>query len=508
MRKLTVVGVLLLALLLALGACAPEPTPAKFEVTSLAVTPIVAEPGQAVTVEVEVANVGGTEGSHTLTLTVNGVEEETRDVTVAPGATETAAFTLVRDASGMYEIKVAGLTETLRVKQPGAYPRLGNFYAAWPEKTNSAYFLWHPQPKPTPELKSLAMYDIIAIPYAVGYYAPESIRQLRKLNPRIKILAFFPFGDSDIEDLKTVQSSNESWFLHYGNTPGSSMPPEQRRVSFMQDIVPFELWLMNPASEWSTYVPNYVHDNLMSTGLFDGVFYDCIWEWENAAGVNIDFNNIDINNDGIAESRDVVNREYKNGMTQLLQLTRELLGPEAIILGNPGAEWSANSPYFEYANGQFQEAALSTIPWSNHDFSKIWDIYLRNMQQLAPPSRIHWINAGTNSVKYDPFNPDLPPAELQKMRYGLAITLLDDGYFSFDEPPPWHCQLWWFPEYDTNLGFAMGDAQKRSDGSWMREFENGVVIANPTSKDSTIEFQAIYKDVTTGIEGTSFVVPP
>jgi hypothetical protein len=271
----------------------------------------------------------------------------------------------------------------------------------------------------------------------------------------------------------------------------------------MQDIVPFEWWWMNPASGWSTYVPNYVHDNIMASGLFDGVFYDNIFE-----NVGSWFDNIDINNDGVAESPDVVNQEYNNGVTQLLRLTRELLGPEAIILGNPGNEWSANSPYFMYANGHLQENALGTESWSSHDFSKIWDIYQRNMQKPEPPSRIHWIVPDTNGLRFDDVKPDLPPTELQKMRYGLAITLLDDGYFGFDSGVPWHIQLWWFPEYDANLGLAKGDAQQRSDGSWMREFENGVVIANPTSNDSTIEFAATHKDVTTGVEGTQFVVPP
>jgi hypothetical protein len=127
--------------------------------------------------------------------------------------------------------------------------------------------------------------------------------------------------------------------------------------------------------------------------------------------------------------------------------------------------------------------------------------------KTQPPSRINWIDADTNNVKYDPVDTNLPAAELQKMRYGLAIALLDDGYYGFDIGNEFHNTLWWFPEYDTNLGFALGDAQKRSDGSWMREFENGVVVANPASSKSTIEFQAIYKDVTTSIEGTSFEVP-
>ena len=130
------------------------------------------------------------------------------------------------------------------------------------------------------------------------------------------------------------------------------------------------------------------------------------------------------------------------------------------------------------------------------------------MQKSSPPSRIHWIAPDTNNMEYDDLKPALPPAELQKMRYSLAITLLDDGYFGFDRGDAWHCQLWWFPEYDANLGLAKGKAQQRSDGTWMREFQNGVSVANPTGNVSTISFATTYQDVSTGIKGTSFTIQP
>ena len=475
-------------------------TPASFKVTSLDVTPIVAEPGQAVTVEVSVLNEGGSAGSSQQALTINGVEIEVKETTVASNTTNTVTFTVTENVSGLYEIEVAGFTETLRVKQPGAYPRLVNTYIVWAGKTASADFLWYPQEKPTPQLKSLARYDIICIPYTIAYYAPESIRQLKKLNPRIKILALFWTGESDLADLKAEQLLHEEWFLHYGNTPGNSVPPEQRRAKFME-----VMWLMNPASEWSTYAPTYIHDNIMTSGLFDGVFLDMIYEWGNEIH-NLNMDNIDIDNDGNTDSPDVVKTQYNNGMTQLLKSTRELCGPETIIICN--LEWGENSPYYMYANGNFQENALGDIPWANHDFSAVWEVYRRNMQQPSPPARIHLIGADTCGLQFDDFNPDLSPTELQKMRYGLTITLLDNGYFGFDRGIPYHCQVWWFPEYDANLGLAVGDAQQRSDGTWMREFENGVVLVNPTGSAKTIELTDTYQDVTTGEKGTHFMVQP
>jgi len=555
MRKAYIIGILLLVVPLILGACpAPAPeappaepspqeaeppppstlelTPDEFKVTSLAVTPIVAEPGQAVTIEAGVKTMGQRKGSCPLTLIINGVEEDVKDGIVAPGATDTLAFTLVRDASGIYEIKVAGLTETLRVKRPGDFPRLANLYAGVDA------FYWKIRQFTASQvdslLKLLARWDIIAVDANLAWIAPECIRKIKKLNPQAKILAVIGAGAggywrwmltdaweaADKPDWITpelisfvrqqaeyygitAQDSNESFFLHYGDTPGNPKLPEQRRwILWTSEVRSGDDWPgMNPNSEWSTYLPHLVYDKLISTGLFDGVWYDCFLEkmWES---------NLDIDNDGISDSLNVVNQKYQAGMAQLLKTTRELLGPEAIIIGNPGNEWSANSPYFDYANGHMQECALGIQPWSNRDFSKVWEIYQRNMRKPEPPPRIHWVDADTNNVKYDPIDTNLPSEVLQKMRYGLAITLLDDGYYGFDIGNEFHNSIWWFPEYDANLSLAMSDAQKRNDGTWMREFENGVVVANPTSGNKTVQFEDIHKDVTTGIEGLQFMVPP
>ena len=467
----------------------PESAPAEYKVFSLAMRPIVAEPGQVVTVETDVMNVGGEEGSYSLTLLVNGIEEEVKEVTISPRTLETVAFTLVKDASGVYDIKVAGLTDTLRVKQPGAYPKLANYY----------HCLWRID---NSQANALAKWDLIVVDYKVVSTSPESIRQIRAQNSNIKILAWVSSGLSLWAQRDPIISRDfkESWLLHYGDTPENPKPLEERRVIMWTNKAgSVQAAGMNPASEWSTYLPHFIYQEVISSGLFDGVFYDCLWDkvWKR---------NIDIDNDGIADSQAVVEREYQKGMTKIVELTRELLGPDAIIFGNPGVQWTSNSPYWDYANGHMQENALGTMFGSS--WPRIWDIYQKNMEKPSPPSRIHWIAVDTNQEGFDDIKPKLSPEELQKMRFGLAITLLGDGYFGFDEGDGLHGQLWWFPEYDANLGLAKGNAQERSDGTWIREFENGVVIANPTSKESTFEFPNIYKDVTSGTESSHFVIAP
>ena len=113
---------LVLSMLITVGACAkPAPTPppsiAEFEVISLDIKPPEAMAGETVSITAEVKNIGDSEGSYTAVLTVDGATVETKEVTLAPGASETVSFSLVKDAPGTYEIGIGELSSSLTVKE-------------------------------------------------------------------------------------------------------------------------------------------------------------------------------------------------------------------------------------------------------------------------------------------------------------------------------------------------------------------------------------------------------
>jgi hypothetical protein len=96
-----------------------SPAPAEFVVTSLNVPSEVLN-GENVTVTVTVENVGGSEGDYTAVLTLDGVSVGNKEVTVAPGCSETVTFSWTQDKAGIYEIGVEDLTSTLLVKKTAA----------------------------------------------------------------------------------------------------------------------------------------------------------------------------------------------------------------------------------------------------------------------------------------------------------------------------------------------------------------------------------------------------
>ena len=92
------------------------PTPAEFEVISLDVEPQEIMMGEAVTITAEVENTGGSEGTYSAVLAVDGVTLETKDVAITPGSSEVVVFSLLEDTPGTYEISIGELSLNLLVE--------------------------------------------------------------------------------------------------------------------------------------------------------------------------------------------------------------------------------------------------------------------------------------------------------------------------------------------------------------------------------------------------------
>jgi len=97
---------------------APPPAPAAFSLSALTVQPAEANPGELVTITVEVANTGGTAGSYTVVLQLNGMKETEKSVTVAAGSSEIVTFSVTREVAGSYSVTVDGLSASFTVAAP------------------------------------------------------------------------------------------------------------------------------------------------------------------------------------------------------------------------------------------------------------------------------------------------------------------------------------------------------------------------------------------------------
>ncbi|GAI32808.1 unnamed protein product, partial [marine sediment metagenome] len=91
------------------------PEPAAFSVAYLSFSPLEVEPGEAVTVTVLVANIGGESGSYAVVLKIDGVKEAEETVTLAAGDSQDVSFSATREEPGNYTVTVDGWSGSFTV---------------------------------------------------------------------------------------------------------------------------------------------------------------------------------------------------------------------------------------------------------------------------------------------------------------------------------------------------------------------------------------------------------
>jgi len=92
------------------------PKPASFSVSNLTLSPAEAVTGESVTITAVVKNNGDLPGTYTATLKVNGVAEETKEVSLPGGASTTVSFTITRDVRGSYNVELGNQLSGLTVQ--------------------------------------------------------------------------------------------------------------------------------------------------------------------------------------------------------------------------------------------------------------------------------------------------------------------------------------------------------------------------------------------------------
>ena len=93
--------------------------PAKLSASGLHISPQQVEPGQEVTISINVANSGGETGSYNAVLYINGAVETSQSVSVAPGMTKNVIFKVTKSDAGVYDVSIAGQNGQFTVVQTG-----------------------------------------------------------------------------------------------------------------------------------------------------------------------------------------------------------------------------------------------------------------------------------------------------------------------------------------------------------------------------------------------------
>src|SRR3989339_1060279 len=328
----------------------------------------------------------------------------------------------------------------------------------------------------------LAKWDMVALDMQAQTNSREAINYLRQLNPNIIILAYTSANEVPKERLKIIEPNgqglwhnlvseiNDQWYLK--TTSG-------KNISWWAGNVSMNLYTQNSQGQtYADYLADFYTDQVLSTGLWDGLLFDNTWQ--NVYWVNKD---IDIDGDSYRDNEEEIDRRWREGHINLFENLRNKFGSKYLILGNGDGqfEFVTNGRVFEgfpeYYEGE----------WTG-SMSRYQDT---NQSGYNP--RINIINSDTDNTGNR--------SDYRAMRYGLTSTLLADGYYSFDYGTQLREYFWWYDEYDVNLGKPKTSAfdllnNKKTDiakSIWQRDFESGVVLVNSTDNSQKIKFNSEYE---------------
>ena len=339
----------------------------------------------------------------------------------------------------------------------------------------------------------LAQWDVVILNHDLVLGDGRSLARMRQTNPQIRILAWIPLQGPNTGLANGVPPKGKNdWYARKAD--GTYLVPH---------------WggnLMDVCTQdhaWLRHVLSYVRRHCLGPGAYDGLMLDCLWAGEPAEH--------DANSDGVHDTRDTA--AWQEGMLFLLRSLREEF-PKAILVGNGGVPWPPDCPYYGFANGCMHENALGD-QFGGVEWRGLWDAYRGALASVSGRPAYHFVmvdvRADLRTQSEAARLRQLTANDHRRLRLGLATTLLlDGGHFGFDRGDCLHGQLWWFDEYDLDLGKPIGAFQEGrcGPGTFCRDFEGGLVVVNPTDVAVLVAGDAGLTDRTKGPTAGAFRVPP
>lgn len=278
------------------------------------------------------------------------------------------------------------------------------------------------------------------------------------------------------------------------NCPGSSINPGFGSQTYNQFISTF----------WGAKM---TYDSLYAN--LDGIFLDNFLDVPKEIIHNP--SNIDYTNSNTATPSPTNSLDWKNGMVDLANQMRSNLPAGKIIVANTGDTASLSGAYLNGGmiegvdqNGHNSLVGDSTFPGDSPDDPT----HFYNSWISGGYSPQTFIYNGSSSADT---SLAMGQADYKAMRFLLTLTMMNNGYFDFDEflmnnpgaglNGGGHQTAWWYDEYDNAgagigyLGYPIGDSTEPMTGVFRRDFDKGVAICNTTNSTVTVQLGKYFKKI-------------
>jgi putative glycosyl hydrolase-like family 15 (GHL15) protein len=301
----------------------------------------------------------------------------------------------------------------------------------------------------------------------------KAVQALKAINPKI-LVGQYTILTSALDDPNDVASLDIRTKLYTANW--WLLNAAKRKVQYTREFGP--TWEVNV----STWAPQDADGKRWPAWIAERnyeVFFRDIPELDIMFVDNVQNPRVaaDWNLDGVDEplnSPSVLAANYAGHVAEWIRV-RQLL-PKVLLVGNTDND--LGNPEWK---GQLDGGLLEGI------MGESWSIESREGWSAAM-ARYRAVMRNTRSPKIVGFNVHGNPGDYRFFRYAYASCLLDDGYFSFNDKAVMYSSVPWFDEYDFKLGRALSGppAAAWNQGVWRRDFQNGVVLVNPTTVSRTV----------------------
>ncbi|MEF8848906.1 MAG: putative glycoside hydrolase [Candidatus Thermoplasmatota archaeon] len=357
----------------------------------------------------------------------------------------------------------------------------------------------------------LAFFDVVVGPIIDAQtYDTSFVKRLREKNSNITVLPYRVTHEQGTEKSRPPHATisphfqflddmAEEWIVT--DTSGSKVLDADMEYIWKMDFS--ENCPVVNGQTYTDYLIDWVVNNVMASGVWDGIFFDNL-----KARINPHIKNYtkpslfdyDINHNGKRDETPAEVTEMARSATiELLQRLRTKLGDNALIVGNCG--WNPDLCLASYINGYTFESWMT--PWYDDNLLQfnegLWrrsldDYFKAEKNTRAPQINIlegagyegKIISSGeeVNRNYLEPTDQDI-----DHHRFGLGTVLLNDGFYEYDLYDM-RSPATWFDEYSVNengvavenreykgyLGMPLGDAvELKSNGTiiWEESFDSG-----------------------------------
>lgn len=362
-------------------------------------------------------------------------------------------------------------------ERPDTAPRIVNWNYDWSIETED-------------EVEDLSQWDVVIFDVENAHYSHARMEKIKENNPDIIFLAYISLADirpdaSSLDEGTLRQQigaqldANPDWLVYTENGNQAEWWPTYDIMNITDGGTDAD------GNLFRDYFVSAITDRVISDPLWDGVFYDNLWE-----GISFVSSKIDLNHDGDAESSANADEQWQDSVRTVLKNTRAAAKQAGrskfIVTGNGGTAYAQN------LNGVGFEHFPNTVygGWT----SSMEEYFFIMRHAVRDPFGLINTNVKNSGDQTD----------YQDFRFGLTSTLLQDGYYSFDNGDQTHHERWYYDEYNVMLGepltgayntLNLSDSTTLRDGLWRRDFENATVLVNSTSSTQFIDLQSAYEKI-------------